>query len=95
MSVPENWGLAQWVRPLLDTVLDGVSSTVDYQMTQLLGAREDGTARYYRFQPTLTSSHQTMDNAEPETLQALRSITAGLVDERSSDIDGLCEQLVS
>ena len=95
MTMPENWGLAQWARPLLNTVLDGVNSTVDYQMSQLLGAREDGTERYYRLQPALTSSSQTLDNAEPETLKELRAITAALVEQRNADIDRLCEQLVS
>jgi uncharacterized protein len=95
MTKPENWGMAQWARPLLDTVLDGVASTVDYQMAQLLSVREDGTARYYRLQPALTSSSQTMDNAEPETLDQLRAITSSLLDDRSFDIDSLCEQLVS
>jgi patatin-like phospholipase/acyl hydrolase len=95
MTTTRNWGMAQWARPILDTVLDGVSSTVDYQMAQLLGAREDGTQRYYRFQPALSSSGQTMDNAAPEALKALQAITASLVEQRSSDIDGLCERLVS
>lgn len=95
MTTPEDWGLAQWARPLLDTVLDGVNSTVDYQMSQLLGAREDGTARYYRLQPALTSSSQTLDNAEPETLEQLNAIAAALVEQRNADIDKLCEQLVS
>ncbi len=94
MTTPENWGIAQWARPLLNTVLDGVDSTVDYQMSQLLEAREDGTARYYRLQPALTSSNQTMDNADPEALNELRAITAALVEQRSADIDRLCDQLV-
>jgi uncharacterized protein len=95
MTTAENWGMAQWAQPLLDTGLDGVSTTVDYQMSQLLGAREDGTARYYRLQPALTSSSQKMDNAEPGVLKELIAITAALLVQRNAEIDNLCEQLVS
>jgi uncharacterized protein len=32
-----DWGYWQWVRPLLDLMLDGVNGIADYQCTQLLG----------------------------------------------------------
>ena len=41
-----DWGYWQWVRPLLDVMLDGVNSIADYQCAQLLGAQ------YYRLAPT-------------------------------------------
>src|SRR5208337_4395154 len=44
----KNWGLRQWAKPVLDVVFEGVSSTVDYQLQQLLPAN-----RYFRFQPGL------------------------------------------
>jgi hypothetical protein len=41
-----DWGYWQWVRPLLDLMLDGVNGIADYQCTQLLGGR------YHRVAPT-------------------------------------------
>jgi hypothetical protein len=41
-----DWGYWQWVRPLLDLMLDGVNGIADYQCTQLLGAH------YHRVAPT-------------------------------------------
>lgn len=95
MGAPENWGLAQWARPILDTVLDGVSRTVDYQVSQVLPDQPDGTKAYYRFQPALTSPGQTLDNARLETMNALSNLAALTVKERSRDIDALCKQLFS
>jgi uncharacterized protein len=41
-----DWGYWQWVRPVLDLMLDGVNSIADYQCTQLLGPQ------YHRLAPT-------------------------------------------
>jgi hypothetical protein len=41
-----DWGYWQWVRPLLDLMLDGVNGIADYQCTQLLGSH------YHRLAPT-------------------------------------------
>src|SRR4029453_19116561 len=41
-----DWGYWQWVRPLLDLMLDGVNGIADYQCRQLLGAH------YHRVAPT-------------------------------------------
>ena len=41
-----NWGYVQWIRPLINLMLDGVNGIADYQCRQVLGDR------YYRFAPT-------------------------------------------
>jgi hypothetical protein len=41
-----DWGYWQWVRPLLDLMLDGVNGIADYQCMQLLGEH------YHRVAPT-------------------------------------------
>jgi patatin-like phospholipase/acyl hydrolase len=40
-----DWGLAQWVKPLIDVMMDGVAGIADYQCRQLLGSR------YHRLAP--------------------------------------------
>jgi patatin-like phospholipase/acyl hydrolase len=40
-----DWGYVQWVRPLLDLMLDGVNGIAHYQCSQLLGER------YHRLAP--------------------------------------------
>jgi patatin-like phospholipase/acyl hydrolase len=34
-----DWGYVQWIRPLIDVMLDGVSGIADYQCRHLLGSR--------------------------------------------------------
>jgi patatin-like phospholipase/acyl hydrolase len=94
LAKAEDWGVAQWARPILDTVLDGVSSTVEYQMRSLLPARPDGTDRYFRLQTTLSERNSSLDNATRENLKALRAQASRLVEERSGEIDRICEALL-
>ena len=94
LTKAEDWGVAQWARPILDTVLDGVSSTVEYQLRSLLPARPDGTDRYFRLQTTLNERNSSLDNATRENLEALRTQADRLVEERSYEIDRICEALL-
>jgi hypothetical protein len=41
-----DWGYAQWVKPLISLMLDGVGGIADYQCTQIL------EERYHRLAPT-------------------------------------------
>jgi patatin-like phospholipase/acyl hydrolase len=90
----KTWGLAGWAKPVLDIVFEGVSSSVDYQMRQLL-PNQAGASRYYRFQATLDRNHQAMDDASPENITALRGLGLTLAEERAQDIDELCAALVA
>jgi patatin-like phospholipase/acyl hydrolase len=95
MTEASDWGAAQWARPILDTVLEGVSSTVDYQLAQLLPPHQDGTARYFRIQPDIPEANRALDNAERSNLEALKSAAVRAVHDKSRQIDDLCRQLVS
>lgn len=44
-----NWGYAQWIKPLVSLMLDGVSGIADYQCRQMLGAN------YHRLAPVFPS----------------------------------------
>lgn len=93
MTSAGDWGIARWARPILDTVLDGVSSTVDYQLAQLLPPHQDGTEQYFRIQPTIGAGNQAMDNAQRSNLQELKAIVAKTIQEKSRQIDDLCAQV--
>jgi patatin-like phospholipase/acyl hydrolase len=45
-SPSHNWGYVQWIRPLINLMLDGVNGIADYQCRQVL------RDRYCRFAPT-------------------------------------------
>ena len=40
-----DWGYAQWARPIIDMMLDGVMGVADYQCRQILGGN------YFRLAP--------------------------------------------
>ncbi|MBZ5607151.1 MAG: patatin-like phospholipase family protein [Acidobacteriia bacterium] len=88
-----NWGVARWAMPMLDTVFDGVSRTVDYQLRQLLPGAAGEPKRYYRFQTTLDAGNHRLDNASPENITALKGLALRLIENESEELDELCEAL--
>ena len=82
------WGSAQWMRPVIDVVFDGVAETVDHQLAQLLGGE-----RYQRFQVTLTRARDDLDDASARNLTLLAEQAHELVAGRSADLDRLLERL--
>jgi patatin-like phospholipase/acyl hydrolase len=89
----KGWGVAQWAKPVLEIVLDGVSSTVDYQMRQLLPATPTGVLRYFRFQTRLMHGSESMDDASPENLRGLKLQGEALVRDREADLSTLASLL--
>ncbi len=77
----EDWGVREWIwphTPLLSVMFDGMSDTVDYQLTQLLDER-----LYFRFQPKLDLASDDMDDASADNLRALKLQATRLLAERS------------
>lgn len=83
------WGSAQWMRPVIDVVFDGVAETVDYQLGQLLGGE-----RYHRFQLALTRASDDLDDASARNLTLLAEQARELVASRSQDLDALLERIL-
>ncbi len=90
----KDWGLAKWTQPILDVVFDGVSSTVDYQLRQLL-MPETGPQCYWRFQVRLDDETCSMDDARPENIRRLKLFAEQLIRDRPEDIRALCAELVA
>ena len=90
----KNWGVAQWAKPVLDVVFDGVSRTVDYQLRQLLPGTSAGCQRYYRFQTTLDQHNHKLDNTSLGNITALKALSYNLVERESAVIDQLCKKLL-
>jgi len=89
LNLAQYWGAVRWVKPLLDAVFDGVSSTVDFQLRQLLP--DD----YYRFQTTLSGHNHGLDDASPENITALKGLASALIEEKSADLEQVSEELVT
>lgn len=86
----KDWGLAGWVRPLINIMFDGVCDAVDYQLKQLCCEKADGP-RYYRFDIELTDVNDDFDDASPGNLRMIKQAGMELARATSNDLDRLCE----
>jgi patatin-like phospholipase/acyl hydrolase len=87
------WGLAEWVRPLIDVIFDAAADIVDYQLDQLLGLD-----RYHRFQVRLehgSGASDAMDDASERNLDALEAKARAMIAERSEDLDEVARLLLA
>jgi len=88
-SDAKDWGLRQWVQPIIGISFDGASATVDYQLTQALPP-----GQYVRIQATLIGCNDDMDDASPANLRAIQSLAEDLIAANDQTLDSLCESLV-
>ncbi|MDX2245764.1 MAG: patatin-like phospholipase family protein [Bacteroidia bacterium] len=93
----KDWGLVEWVKPLIDILMQGVSETVDYQMNHLLPPYADKkkTPRYIRLDITLDPGHDEMDNPEDENTSRLADYGERIInhEENRKKLDQVCELL--
>ncbi len=82
----KDWGLVEWVRPVLDVVFDGVSDAVDYQLDLILGKE-----KFYRFQTRLVEGFDDFDDASNTNIKTLIRLAEALIAERQADIDKICQ----
>src|SRR5690554_2090520 len=90
-----DWGMAQWVRPLIDIMMSGVAETVDYQVRQIYDA-VGRKSQYLRVNAPLPSdvNHQ-MDDAGKENMEALRRQGEAVAEKFDAELQDLAERLVS
>lgn len=67
----KDWGLVQWIKPIIDIMMSGVSETVNYQLENIYDAVEKKD-QYVRFEPSLINASSEMDDASMENLMALQ-----------------------
>jgi patatin-like phospholipase/acyl hydrolase len=87
-DVIRNWGELQWVQPVINVMMDGVSNATDYQLEQILG-----TANYYRLQTTLDIAEDEMDDASKENIRNLELQAESLIQASAETLSTLSERL--
>jgi uncharacterized protein len=90
-----DWGIAQWLAPLISVFLDGMADAVNYQMIQCLPDGADGRRRYYRLQIPLGQVSDSLDEVSSPNMRALQMLANDVVRLNSDVLDELCEQLVA
>lgn len=77
----KDWGLLDWAQPILSCVFDGVSDTVDYQLSNILN-----TNQYFRLQVELEEGNDDMDDASNTNLRVLQLLAENLIHQNHAKI---------
>ncbi|MFQ5680799.1 MAG: patatin-like phospholipase family protein [Candidatus Omnitrophota bacterium] len=86
----KRWGSAQWARPLLGVMFDGISDTIDYQLRRIFSSSPEN---YCRFQASLYQGNEDMDDVSPENLRALKILGEELAEKETQALDKICRRL--
>jgi uncharacterized protein len=84
----KNWGELQWVQPVINVMMDGVSNATDFQLEQILGA-----ANYFRLQTTLDVAKDEMDDTTSENIRNLERQAERLIEASATTLLGICDRL--
>jgi patatin-like phospholipase/acyl hydrolase len=84
----KNFGMIQWVLPLMDIFMQGSEQVNTYYMKYTLGKN------YYKLSPELPKKFK-MDDVKKETLNELYLIAENYIDRNNDLIDEICEKMNS
>lgn len=88
------WGLAGWVRPVLDIMMSGVSDTVDFQLKQIFDA-VGKPENYVRLIPDLAGVNPEMSDASPGNMEALRIAGIKAAEKFDAELEKVAAALIS
>lgn len=90
----KNWGMAEWIKPLIDIMMSGVSEVVDYQVKQIYDA-VGAPQQYLRINtPIPAKVNPDMDDASEKNLQALKDLGTETAMAFNKQLDEFVELLI-
>jgi uncharacterized protein len=87
----KDWGLAQWAHPLLGVIMDGSSTTIDYQLDELLGFDQG----HFRFQAQLEGVSDSLDDASASNIAGLRELAKASIQRDAARLSEVCARLTA
>ena len=93
----DNWGAVQWAIPLFETLISGVSQTVDYQLRVIFDSINK-PYNYLRIQPNLNATifnNFKLDDASKDTIKKLKKIGSDAANNCFNELDKFAKILVS
>ncbi|MCG8328035.1 MAG: patatin-like phospholipase family protein [Chitinophagales bacterium] len=84
----KNLGLIGWAQPILSCAFDGISDTVDYQLSKFL-SREN----YFRFQAELKEGNDDMDDSTNTNLRVLQLLAEDIIHKNKSEIKKMVNKI--
>jgi len=90
----KDWGMVQWVKPLIDIMMSGVADVVDYQLRQMFDA-VGAPSQYVRINTELPIDvNSDMDDASPKNLQALKELGTYTAQNFDTQLDAFVDLIV-
>lgn len=90
----KNWGAIEWIKPLIDIMMSGVSETVDYQLSRIFDA-VGRPEQYLRVNSKLVDAKPEMDDASSENIPALQQDGDRIAEEFDKQLDSFVELLLA
>jgi patatin-like phospholipase/acyl hydrolase len=89
------WGVAGWLRPLIDIFMSGNSETVHYQLRQMFDTvKQPGRKNYYRLSPGIGMAKSDLDDASAGNMRRLEEAGKTFVAEHAAELNEIVEQLI-
>lgn len=90
----KNWGMAEWIKPLIDIMMSGVSEAVDYQVKQIYDAVQ-APKQYLRINTELPIDvNPDMDDASQKNLLALKALGTETAQKFGNQLDEFVELII-
>lgn len=89
----KDYGLVQWIKPLLDIIMSAVPETADYQLKKIFDA-VDSPEQYVRINPDLGNASPDLDNASLENLNALKETGSNAAEKHDAELNHVVELLL-
>jgi len=90
----KDWGMAGWIKPLINIMMSGVSEVVDYQLRQIYSAVK-APEQYLRINTEIpVDVNSDMDDASQENLAALKELGTETAQNFEKQIDRFVRLLV-
>jgi len=93
----KDWGLAEWVKPLIEIMMSASSQTVHYHLKQIYNTLDaELSENYYRLEPRVISADAEMDNASIENMQKLKEDALSYIsgEDKNKELDEIVEKLI-
>ena len=83
----KDWGLVNWVKPIIEIMMSGNSSATHYHLTQIFDTlkKQYDKGCYHRLEPEVISADSQMDNASVENLKLLKEDALNYVSKPEID----------
>lgn len=90
----KDYGMMEWVQPVIDIMMSGNSETVTYQLGKLFEAG-DNPKGFVRIEPELHNASSEMDLVTPENLAALKEAGDKYVADNPDVIKQIVDTLIA